>query len=236
MKPVNSDNLVQDWERSYERHENFVFWPADAVVRFVSRYLRKRVGLTEVRDVAPGAKGSRVLDLGCGIGRNIHFGQFMGLEMYGIELSSYAVGVARDWMRDVYKDTVGERIQVGDVRALPWGDGFFDHAISDSVLDSMDFAIARQGVAEVARTLKAGGLFYLNLIAERPGLQAPFDADERLVTTQHEQGTVQSYFDEPKTAALLGAPFEMVSLELHTTQNMKTGTLSERWHVVARRR
>lgn len=233
---TNADGLVQDWERSYERHENFVFWPADAVVRFVSRHLRKRTGLTEVRDVMPGAAGSRVLDLGCGIGRNIHFGQFMGLEMYGIELSSYAVGVAREWMRDVYKDTVADRIQVGDVRALPWADGFFDHAISDSVLDSMNFEIARQGVAEVARTLKPGGLFYLNLIAERPGLAAPFVSDERLQTTQHEQGTIQSYFDESKIVALLGAPFELVNLELHTIQNVRTGTLSERWHVVARRR
>lgn len=230
-----SDNLSEDWDRSYERQENHVFWPSDSVVRFVSSRLRKRVGLDSVRDVLPGAKGGKMLDLGCGIGRNLNFGHLMGLEMYGIELSSVAVATARRWMKEAYPGSVAEHVQVGDVRRLPWQDGFFDHALSDSVLDSMAFPIARQGVAEVARTVKPGGYFYFNVVAESDAA-GTFFAGERSVTTTHEQGTIQSYFDVAKIDALLDGRFETLSRELHTIANASTGARIERWHVVAKRK
>ena len=62
------------WDSSYGRRENFVFSPSDEVVRFFSRSLRRRVGLDEIVDVYSGANGTRVIDIGCGLGRNVVFG------------------------------------------------------------------------------------------------------------------------------------------------------------------
>src|SRR5687768_5802445 len=54
-----NDSRVEAWDESYGRGENFVFVPGDEAVRFVSRYLRRRVGLDRVIDVHPGAAGAR---------------------------------------------------------------------------------------------------------------------------------------------------------------------------------
>ena len=40
-----------------------------------------------------------------------------------------------------------------DARKLPWPDGFFTHAVSHGVLDSMPFEIARDACRELARAM-----------------------------------------------------------------------------------
>jgi ubiquinone/menaquinone biosynthesis C-methylase UbiE len=231
---MNADSEIDNWNSSYARRENFVFCASDGAVRFVSRHLRKRVAPDLVVDVAPGAKGSRMLDVGCGIGRHIQFGVSMGLDMYGIELSTVAVDVARKWAHKLMEGAEEKKIVAGDIRAMPWPDGYFDHALSDSVLDSMSFEIAQKGVEELARVLKPGGFFYCNLIAERSADGSIF-AGERKQLTLHEQGTIQSYFDEAKIDALFGGRFETLQRELHTIDNLDTGASSGRWHMTMRR-
>ncbi len=44
-------NLRDKWEESYRRKENFVFYPHEELIRFVSKYIRKRIGLDEWKDV-----------------------------------------------------------------------------------------------------------------------------------------------------------------------------------------
>jgi len=45
-------NDQEAWEESYRRGDNFVFYPHEEVIRFVSKYIRKRVGLNEFVDAA----------------------------------------------------------------------------------------------------------------------------------------------------------------------------------------
>lgn len=224
------------WEESYSRRENFVFQPCDEFVRFVARFLRRRVGLDDVVDVVPGAAGSRVVDVGCGIGRNLAFGTQMGLAMYGIDLSERAVEVARQWLGRLGVADPAERAVAGDIRALPWADGYFAHASSDSVLDSMPFDIARAGVAEIARITQPGGYFYCNLISGDETGRDPEFAGEEVVTSTHEQDTIQSYFNRAKIGTLLDPHFEILSCARHQISDPDRGTRYGRWHVVARRR
>ncbi len=225
-----SESRANEWNSSYERRENFVFWPADEVVRFVSRYLRKRVDLDTVIDILPGSKNAKVLDLGCGIGRNLAFGKAMGLEMYGIELSSVAVEKARTWLPSLASD---ERIVLGDVRKLPWQDAFFDHALSDSVLDSMPFEFSSSGIQETARVLKPGGLFYCNLIAEKTS-SGLFVGEK--VQKGHESGTIQSYFDRNQIESLFNHSFEFLRFELHCIEDASRQPSRCRWHLVLKRK
>jgi|SRR6266705_1659817 len=233
---MGTEAKVEAWDESYTRRENHVFSPSEEVVRFVARHLRRRIGLDEIVDVLPGAAGMRVLDVGCGIGRHLIYGQQMGLSMYGIDLSSEAVRVAREWLQRIHVDDAEGRAVVGDVRALPWPDRHFDHALSDGVLDSMTFEIACAGVADLARVLKPAGLFYCSVISgDQTGLEPAF-AGERIIRDQHERGTVQSYFDEAKIARMLGAPFVVDSIELVRHEDLTRQRHHGRWHMVARRR
>lgn len=119
MIDFNKDDPIEDWNSSYIRRKNFVFWPSEGSIRFISRYIRKRVGLDIVQDVTLGAKDSKVLDLSCGIGRHIQFGLQMGLGMYGIELSAIAVDMAQQWMNGVMPGAEADHIRQSDIRNFP---------------------------------------------------------------------------------------------------------------------
>lgn len=230
-----STSLTEAWDASYGRRENHLFWPSDEVIKFISRYLRRRVGYDSMVDVFPGAAGSRVLDVGCGVGRYLIFGTDLGFEMYGNDLSAIAVESARKWLVEKAGPGAAERIVASDIRTLPWANAYFDHAISDSVLDSMPFEVAQSGLAELARMMKSGGYFYCSLISGDETGRDPLFSDELVVTSRHEGNTIQSYFDYTKVKRLLEPFFEIKDCYLVQIRN-HTGQHHGRWHVVSRRR
>lgn len=221
------------WDNSYRNRDNFVFYPEEELIRFFSRYIRKRVGFAEWEDqVAELAPHPKVLDLGCGIGRHMAAGLDFHFDMYGIDLSQHAVEQARRWTSNRGGISPDKHAVVGSVDSLPWNDGWFDYAISHAVLDSMPFETARTGCLEVHRVLKPRSLFYFDVIAGQGG---DF-AGELIVTGAHETGTIQSYFDAAKIDELLGDGFEVLQ-KLHVVRtDYQTGKAVGRWHVVTRRR
>lgn len=236
-KHMTTDELcVAAWDSSYGRSENFLFLPGDEVIRFVARHLRRRTDVKTIRDVAPGASGSKVLDVGCGIGRNILFGNTMGLDMYGNDLSATAVSKAVEWLSPQIGSDMSKKILSGDIRALPWEKAFFDHALCDSVLDSMPFEVAQAGVADIARVVKPGGLFYCSLISGDETGRDPEFCDEEMVSTNHEKDTIQSYFNYIKIKRLLEPFFEIIDCSLTQVKNPVKATHYGRWHVASRRR
>ncbi len=233
---MKDDLFLEAWNRSYERQENYLFWPGDEGIKFFARYLRRRRGIDEIVDVLAGAKGSRMLDVGCGIGRYLIFGTQMGMEMYGNDLSLRAVEQAKIWLSHIAGPVARDRVVQGDIRKLSWENGFFAHAMSDSVLDSMPFDVAQAGVEEIARITRPGGYFYCTLISgDETGRVSDF-CEEVMVREQHEQDTIQSYFNDVKVKRLLDANFEIVDCTLIQTRSHITGRHQGRWHVVSRRR
>ncbi|NVN97229.1 class I SAM-dependent methyltransferase [Candidatus Nomurabacteria bacterium] len=198
--------------------------------------MRRRVGLNTVVDVQPGAAGQRMIDIGCGIGRNLAFGTEMGLEMYGNDLSAEAVKVAREFLAQKNNQDWSNRVVEASILSLPWESDYFDHAISDSVLDSMPFEVAQGGIAEIARLVRRGGYFYFNVIS---GDQTGHDfgyCDETVVTLDHEKNTIQSYFNRTKIDSLIEPYFEILSCQLHQVNDHINGKHFGRWHVISRRR
>lgn len=233
---MHDELFLEAWNRSYERRENYLFWPSDEGVKFFARYLRRRRGIDDIVDVLPEAKGSRMLDVGCGIGRYLTFGTQMGMEMYGNDLSVKAVEQAKTWLSQIAGPIAKDRVVQGDIRKLPWENGFFAHAMSDSVLDSMPFDVAQAGVAEIARVTRPGGYFYCSLISGDGTGRVPGFCEEVVVQEQHEQDTIQSYFNDTKVERLLGANFEILDCTLIQACSHTTGKYHGRWHVVSRRR
>jgi SAM-dependent methyltransferase len=220
----------QAWEDSYARLENHLFWPCEEVVRFISRYVRRRIGPHQFADPpdGPAAHAPRALDLGCGIGRHLRLLNEFELEPFGIDLSATAIAKAREWLGDVAANTA-----VGTIADLPWDDAFFGLVVSHAVLDSVPFGLASAAVREAERVLAPGGYLYCDLIAfdER----RPSDRLEIQVDTEFERGTIQSYFDEARLSELLPSGLELVERTLVTRQTPPYDAPSGRWHVVARK-
>ncbi len=224
-----------EWDKSYENGDNFVFYPHEEVIRFMSKFIRKRIGLAEFRDMASEVKGGRILDLGCGIGRHVIYSHEMGLESYGIDLSDAAVNVALEWGHKSGLLEVEEKIKQGDIRQLPWQDEFFHYAVSHGVLDSMPFEIARAACVELARVMHVGGLFYCDLISGDDSQHSREFSGEEVVQTAHEQGTIQLYFNLAKIQSMIQDVFEIVDCNLVRRENILRGGYTSRYHLVLKR-
>jgi ubiquinone/menaquinone biosynthesis C-methylase UbiE len=223
---------IEEWNESYRNRDNFVFYPHEQIIRFVSKYVRKRIGLDEFRDVVPCGTPPTVLDLGCGIGRHIVYCHEMGLDPHGIDLSSSAIGVARDWAAGRGVTATETKILQGDIRHLPWADGYFDFAVSHGVLDSMQFEIARDACREMQRVLKKGGLFYCDMISGNDSSHAREFEGEEIVSTAHEKGTIQFYYSFSKILALIDGFLEIVECKLIRDEDVLSGCFGSRYHLV----
>ena len=229
------ENQKAEWDRSYLNRDNFVFYPHEEVIRFVSRHIRKRTGLNEFNDVAADPEKLNILDLGCGIGRHVIYCHDMGLQAYGVDLSDEAVKVAVGWAGSKGLADAEQRILQSDIRTLPWQDGFFNFVVSHGVLDSMAFEIARAACVELARVMADGGLFYCDLVSGDDSKHAREYSGEEVVDTRHEQGTIQSYFNLAKIERLIDGLFEIVECVLIRREEVVTGGYISRYHLVLRR-
>jgi SAM-dependent methyltransferase len=229
------DNKRKEWDQSYVNRDNFVFYPHEEVIRFVSKFIVKRIGLKEFHPVHPHAAVPKVLDVGCGIGRHVFYCFQMGLDAYGIDLSNEAIHMARQWAEDQnFLDSENKIVQ-GDIRQLPWEDGSFQYSVSHGVFDSMYFSIAKQAFKEVARILQTDGLFYCDLVSGDDSHHSREFSGEEVVETQHEKGTIQTYYNYSKILELVGTDFEILEANLVRRENVTTGAYTSRYHLILKK-
>lgn len=230
------NNYKEEWNNSYQNRDNFLFYPHEEVIRFVSKYIRKRIGLNEFQDVQIYKKTLRLLDLGCGIGRHVIFAEEMGIEGYGIDLSERAISLALQWAEHRGIANPTQRLKQGDIRSLPWSDGYFNFVVSHGVLDSMHFNFAKDAIKEVNRVIEKDGLFYIDLISGDNSSHYREYAGEEIVNTRHEHGTVQSYFNFTKINQLIEGYFEILENILIKNESVISGGYHSRYHLILRRK
>lgn len=113
----------------------------------------------------------RVLDAGCGDGRNLAYLLRRGFECFGIDRDPAAVERVRV-LAAVLGDAPADRFVAGEVDRLPWGDGSMDAVLCSAVLHfADDEAHFGRMVAEMWRVLAPGGLLFARL-ASNIGLEA----------------------------------------------------------------
>ncbi len=227
---------MSEWDNSYLNRDNFLFYPHEEVIRFVSKYIVKQVGLDEYQFIHPYNEKPKLLDVGCGIGRHIFYSHRMGLDSYGVDLSNEAITVARQWGRNLNVSDVENKIIQGDIRNMPWENGSFDYAVSHGVFDSTYFNIARAAFTETARILKNGGLFYCDLISGDDSNHAREFWGEEVVETQHEIGTIQMYYNYGKVLELVKDDFDILEANLIRRENIVSGSFHSRYHLVLRKK
>lgn len=125
------------------------------------------------------APGSRILDIGCGIGTESVFLASRGFAVSALDISPNAIERGRG-LADVYGVSVSWR--VGDVLDLPYEAGTFD-VVTDRGCFHCLRDHERPGFSEqLARVLVPGGLYVLRCFsAQRPGRPWP-DVSRDFVT------------------------------------------------------
>jgi SAM-dependent methyltransferase len=114
----------------------------------------------------------RVLDAGCGDGRNLVYFLRNGFNCFAADRDPAAVDAVRGLARRLGPELPAENSHVGELDALPWADGSMDAVVCSAVLHfSRDEARFTRTVEELWRVLAAGGLFFARL-ASNIGLES----------------------------------------------------------------
>jgi SAM-dependent methyltransferase len=110
------------------------------------------------------AAGMRVLDAGCGYGRNLVHLLREGCEIFAVDASAHCVEHVRQLSASLGTGLPPENFQVSPVERMSFSDGFADVVICNSVLhfarDHKHFLVM---LAELWRMLRPGGMLFCRL-------------------------------------------------------------------------
>lgn len=110
------------------------------------------------------APGMRVLDAGCGSGRNVLYLLRDGYEVFAMDKDPDAVERVRKSSRALKTSLPDENFKVGQVEQLPFPDNLADVVICHSVLHfARDEKQFRTMLSELWRVLKPGGMLFCRL-------------------------------------------------------------------------
>jgi len=137
----------------------------------------------------------RILDAGCGHGRNLPYFFRAGFDVYAIDEDPAAVKATRALAATLASRLPSDNIRQGTLHVLPWPDGRMDAVICSAVLHFARDAIHfDRMVEEMWRVLGRGGLFFARL-ASSIGIEALLpettgrvrlpDGSDRFVVDEH---------------------------------------------------
>lgn len=114
---------------------------------------------------------------------------------------------------------------------LDFKEDFFDLVICESVLDSMTFNIAKKIIKEINRVAKS--FVFISLISGDDNNHSKEFAGEEVVQTEHEEGTIQSFFNRDKIKQLLeNTSFSIIWSSLVTEESLISNCKSGRYYLV----
>jgi tellurite methyltransferase len=110
------------------------------------------------------APGMRVLDAGCGYGRNLVHLLREGCEVFAVDADAGAVEHVRKLSASLGRELPADNFRVGMLEKIPFADGLAEVVLCNSVLHfARDEDHFRAMLAELWRVLKPGGMLFCRL-------------------------------------------------------------------------
>jgi tellurite methyltransferase len=108
--------------------------------------------------------GMRILDAGCGKGRNLVYFLRNGYDMYAVDRSEEAVGEVLKLAAKLAPDWQEGQARVESIEKMSFANDYFDVVISNAVLHFAGNEIHfQQMILELWRVLRPGGLLFVRL-------------------------------------------------------------------------
>ena len=178
----------------FDEYYSHPYWAPWNVSPINTRNLDRLLKYTEPND--------RVLEIGIGFGRNVSYLLNSGLDIYGIDISSSAVEIAKR------STELGEKLKAASILSTPFPDSSFDAVLDVGCLHCLHNDELEDAIAEIYRILKPGGYFVSSFL-----LMAFFDTKgvfrDTGFTLNRMRETVEKSFEiiestsKPKSASLV---------------------------------
>lgn len=164
-------------------------------------------------------KGMKILDAGCGEGRNCIYFLQTGYRIFGVDSNPIAIQMAQTYARTIDEKFDIHRFQHATVEDMPFHKGAFDAVISSAVLHfAKNTNHFFKMLDEMMRVLKPGGIFFLRMTTGHfseispdlgEGVYLLPDNSERFLLTDELLGQVINkyqleYLDHPKSVLVYG--------------------------------
>jgi SAM-dependent methyltransferase len=167
----------------------------------------------------------RLLDAGCGGGRNLVYFLRNGYETFAVDAEAQAIQAVRHLAAELAPQLSADNFRVAEIGELPFADRWFDLVISSAVLHfARDEAHFNRMLDEMWRVLRPGGMFFARL-ASSIGLEGRMrQINERryLLPDGSERFVVDEAMLEAATARLGGSWLE--PLKTTNVQNLRCMT------------
>lgn len=103
--------------------------------------------------------GEKILDAGCGKGRNLKWFYNSNFKIYGIDM--YLEGI--NCCKEVYIEQK-DHFKIAAVENIPFGDNYFDHVVCNAVLHfASDLNHFNKMVSELFRVLQPNGSLFIRI-------------------------------------------------------------------------
>lgn len=138
----------------------------------------------------------RVLDLGCGSGRNTVYFAKNGFDVYGIDIAEEGIKAAKDLLR---KERLKADLKIGSMyNRLPYSDGFFDAVISIQTIHHGDIHNTRNVIKEIERILRPKGLIFITVRKKKYSKASYKEISPRkyIKTAGEEKGLIHYLFNK----------------------------------------
>ena len=115
-------------------------------------------------------KVKKILDLGCGAGRNSIYLAKRGFALNGIDISKEGIELTKEKFR---KKGLKGRFKIASCyKRLPYQDDYFDAVISIQVIHHATEKKIKRCINEIKRVLKKGGFLFLTVTKNKKGGRA----------------------------------------------------------------
>jgi SAM-dependent methyltransferase len=162
----------------------------------------------------------KILDAGCGEGRNAVYFLNSGFQIFGIDQEELAIQYLRFVAKSVQSNYDAHRFQVGQLEEIPFHTGAFEAVICSAVLHfAKGEAHFWEMIQELSRVLKPGGILWFRMTTGFGGVLEQSedlgegkyllpDGSERFVLQQKQLDKILElgfqFLEAPKTVLVLG--------------------------------
>jgi SAM-dependent methyltransferase len=213
--PIDAGNSpANNWNKFYQGHRGVSSgrYPTEWVVRTLAggNYPTLHLDRTQY-------PGARILDMGCGDGRNLRLLLDLGFEVHAMEITPAIVENLRSLAGELGWPV---QLSVGTNASLPYPDQFFDYMLCCSSCYYLGGTTNWPTVlAELARVIKPGGFLVANFPDEDNAVlrNSIRQADGSLLVTDDPHGLrngtrFMTAKDAEAVAALVSPQFRLVAL------------------------